>query len=382
VKLDTKFLTPLLKSPKDEPSGEFDNSKVNWWILNAPAALPSGGELDKYIRAVKRAGAADAPSIKQKGATWWHVNWKTSRIAIAAHPQFQHQMWWGQTPFVATDNMQALGFDTQTDAEGQELVSAALASGFGALAAFYRSNEVGCEGVRWLSSANLEGWFVLNPALVPKELVQPVLDAYREFRMLKTDKVFEMSQANKAAWRTLTVAVATAAGIADAEAAADAALMEAHTTTLRRRAREIQANSGRTRVGSSGGGKLLRDVKAFTEMHRHYRTVVDALSNGETTVRLKKVEPKATTLFDFEGETEKEHITNELVKVVGEGFEAAPVWDAAIFAPMLDLFNGVKNHFVEPDEDGNVAENFDNVRAIISENIVKSLQASVKKRLN
>jgi hypothetical protein len=382
LKLDSKYLTPLLKSPKDEPTGEFDNSKVNWWILNAPAQLPSGGGLEKYIKAVKRAGAHEAPSVKAKGANWWNVNWKTSRIAIAAHPQFQHQMWWGQTPFVATDNMQALGFDAQTSAEGQELVAASLASGFGALSALYRSNEVGCEGVRWLSSQNLEGWFVLNPAQVEKERVKPLLDAYRAFRKLKTSKVFEMPQATKAAWRSLTVEVARAAGLADPEAAADAALQEAHSTTLRRREREILANSGRTRSGSTGGGKLLRDIKSFTETAPVFREVVDMLSNGDATVKIKTKESTETPLFDLDGEAERQTIGNLLARELGEGFEAAPLWEQDVVDKVVELYNTVRNHFVEPDADGNIPKGFEQVRTIIADSVTKSLQTAVKKRLS
>jgi hypothetical protein len=382
TKLHNKFLLPLLNSPKDEPTGEFHPETAPWYVLNAPTVLPVGGELQKYVGAVKRTGAHEAPSVQNRGANWWSVPWKNSRIAVTIHPQFQHQMWWGSEPFVAKNNMHTVTFADSVKPADEELVAASLASAFGALAALYRSNEVGCEGVRWLSTAQLQQWRVVDPAQVDESRAKQVLDAYREYRQLKTAKIYEMPPAAKAAWRRLTVEVARAAGIVDAEGAADAALREAEETTLRRREREILATSGRTRIGSSGGGKLLRDIKNFTETQPAFREVVDMLSSGDSTVKIKTKESTETPLFDLDGEAEKQLITNALAAQLGEGFEAAPLWDSTLVEKAESLFGAVRDHFIEPSQDGDVPDGFEQVKTIIDEAVVKSLQGAVKRRLS
>lgn len=138
TKLNRTYLTPLFRSPKDEPTGEFNPAKVDWWILSAPAQLPKGVELERYVRAAKRAGVADKPSVKQKGKSWWSAKWKLSRIAVGAHPQFQPQVWWSNEEFVATDNFQALTIPAPVKRDDQEVVAASLASVFGNLSSLYR----------------------------------------------------------------------------------------------------------------------------------------------------------------------------------------------------------------------------------------------------
>lgn len=374
-----KYLKPLFRSPKDESTGEFDPAVVDWWILDAPAELPKGGGLDSYIRAVKRAGAADKPSVKNRGSNWWSVDWKLSRIAVGAHPQFQPQVWWSDEEFVATDNFQAITLPNSVSKLDQELVAASLASVYGNLASLYRSNEVGCEGVRWVSTGNLENWSVLDWSKVSDDDKKSVLDAYRSFRKLKFAKVFEMTSAAKASWRTLNVAVARAAGIADPEGRADAALKEAHSTTFRRREREIVATSGRTRAGSSGGGKLLRDIKTFTESS--YQSAVAALSDGDETLRLKHrvIEAK---LFDFENETNKRRIGNALVAQMGDGFEAAPVWEDGTIEAVTSLYETVLRQFVQLDDDDRVPAGFEHTANLIRDQVTKALAAAVKKRLS
>ena len=381
TKLHNKYLTPFLNSPKDEPTGEFHPSTAPWYVLKAPAVLPVGGELQKYVRAVTRTNANDAPSVRNRGNTWWSVPWKTSQIAIAIHPQFQHQMWWCDEPFVAKNNMHTVTFASSMSAVHQEVVAASLASAFGALSALYRSNEVGCEGVRWLSTAQLQNWLVLDPAAIDDEMVTPLLAAYRTYRVLKTAKVHEMPSTALKAWRALTVAVARAAGVDDSEAAADAALRDAHDTTLRRREREVIATAGRTRVGSSGGGKLARDIKLFTETHVLFREGVALLSDGEKLVRLRTKETTEVSLFDLDGETLQQSVTNDLAVLLGEGFEAAPVWGDEVVEVAVGLLQAVRNHFIEPTESEG-PDGFQQVKALIDDAVVKSLQASVKKRLS
>lgn len=379
TKLNKNYLKPLFRSPKDEPTGEFDPTRLDWWILSAPADLPKGGGLEKYIRAVKRAGAADAPSVKAKGRSWWSVDWKLSRIAVGVHPQFQPQVWWSDEEFVATDNFQAITLPPTVSKRDQELVAASLASVYGNLSSLYRSNEVGCEGVRWVSTSNLEEWRVLDWGKVSSEDGDAVLDAYRAFRKLKYAKVFEMPAATKRAWHTLNIAVARAAGLTDPEQSASIALDQAISTTKRRREREIAATSGRTRAGSSGGGKLLRDIKAFTESS--FQQAVSTLTEGDETVKLRH-QKSEQTLFDFDNESDKRRIGNALVQMLGQGFEAAPVWDDATVEAVMGLYDLVLRQFVELEADGSVPAGLTHTADLIREQVTKTLSAAVKKRLS
>lgn len=380
LRLNRDYLTPLFRSPKDEATGQFNPKKVDWWILAAPATLPKGGELEKYVRAGKRLGVADKPSVKAKGVSWWSVNWKSSRIAVGAHPQFQPQVWWSDAPFVATDNFQALTLPAGVKRDDQELVAATLASVFGELSALYRSNEVGCEGVRWVSTANVQGWATLDWSKVDTADKKAVLEAYRAYRTNKFAKVYEMSKSAKKAWRELSVAVAKAAGVEKYEELTDAALKSAYNTTVRRREREVAATSGRTRAGSTGSAKLVRDVKAFTETSERFRPVVDALSGGADSLRLKEKEVEVT-LFDMDGESERTRLGNELVKVLGEGFEAAPIWDDATVEAVQELYELVVAQFVMPDADGQISGAFVHMAELVRAQVTRSLAVAVKKRL-
>ncbi|MGC5255380.1 HsdM family class I SAM-dependent methyltransferase [Gordonia sp. DT218] len=377
--LNRSYLTPLFRSPKDEPTGEFDPSRVDWWILSAPAAIPKGGALEKYIRAVKRAGAADAPSVQAKGKTWWSVDWKLSHISVGIHPQFQPQVWWSDEEFVGTNNFHTVTLTVSTPKEDQELVAASLASVYGNLSSLYRSNEVGCEGVRWVSTNNLDGWYVLDWAKVTSEDKKAVLDAYREFRKLKYTKVYEMTATAKSAWQNLNAAVAKAAGLTDPHASARMGLREAHETTFRRRQREIVATSGRTRAGASGGGKLLRDIKAFTETN--FQSALAAMSDGDATVNLR-THTVEDTLFDIENESERYRIGNALVVMVGEGFEAAPLWDDSTIDAVATLYDQVLRQFVQLDDDGNPPSGYQHTADLIREQVTRTLAGAVKKRLS
>jgi hypothetical protein len=381
LRLNRNYLTPLLGGPKDEITGEFKPDAAKWWILSAPAKLPSGGDLEKYILAVKRLGVSAKPSVKAKGATWWSVNWKSSRIAIGAHPQFAQQVWWSDEPFVATDNFQAITLPISVAKNDQELAAAALASVFGELSALYRSNEVGCEGVRWVSTANVEDWHVLDWSKVPVDEKETVLSAYRAYRVARFAKLFEMTATSKTAWRDLSLAVAKAAGIEDFEEFTDGALKIAHSTVLRRREREVIATSGRTRAGTTGSAKLLRDVKAFTETTLAFRDAVDALSEGDDSVKLKTQEEVAT-LFDMDGEAERIRVGNLLTEALGPGFEAAPVWDDSTVELVELLFSVVESQFVEPGSDGEISGAFGHMAEIVRGQVAKSLALAVRKRLS
>lgn len=376
--LSRSYLTPLFSSPKDEPTGEFDPSRAGWWILSAPKDLPKGGELEKYIRAVRRAGAADKPSVKAKGKSWWAVDWKLARIAVGIHPQFQPQVWWSEEKFVANNNFHTVLLANSVNREDQELVAASLASVYGNLSSLYRSNEVGCEGVRWVSTGNLNRWCALDWTKVSADHKSVVLAAYREFRKMRYAKVYEMTAAAKTTWQVLNIAVATAAGVKNPRGSADAALREAHETTLRRREREVAATSGRTRAGSSGGGKLLRDIKAHTESI--HLPAVTALTDGDETIKLKS-QAIEHVLFDFENESEKRHISNALVQLVGEGFEAAPVWEDSTIESVSSLYDSVLRQFVQLDADGIVPSGYRHTADLIHAQVTKTLAAAVRKRL-
>lgn len=377
--LPRTYLKPLLRSPKDEPTGEFDPSKVDWWILAAPEKRSRGTALDKYLRAVQRAGAAEKPSVKSKGEHWWSVQWKLSHLAIGAHPQFQPQVWWSDEEFVATDNFQAIQFPPDASTEDQELVAAGLASAFGCLSSLYASNEVGCEGVRWVSTRNIETWHVLDWRKVTHEQRSKVLTEYRAFRKLKYTKVFQMSERAKLSWLRLTAAVANAAGAKDPEVLAQSALNEVINTTLRRREREIAATSGRTRAGSTGSGKLLRDIKSFTQ--QNMRAATTALTGGDHAVRLKHQTFEAT-LFDIENEEARIVFGNALVDLLGEGFEAAPIWEQETIEEVNALYDVVLRQFIELNPDGSVPPGLSHTAELIREQVTKTISAAVKKRLS
>ena len=338
----------------------------------------------------------------------------------------------GDAPFVATDNMQALAFDTTVSPEHREVIAASLSSAFGAKSALYRSNEVGCEGVRWLSTANLQGWFALNPTKISESDAQRILDCYRRFRRLKTSKIYEMSPSAITVWTELTSAVAAAAGAINPEVLAERSINEAKTTTLRRREREILATSGRTRAGSSGGGKLLRDVKKFVESVPEFLEAVRALSDGEHTLRIKsrpvpdaklferasemttqrlhvvvrrfgprpgilnistgqhgRVLPTTSCacvvisralLFDIGDEIRSITVCNELASLLGEGFEAAPIMNEQSLAAAESLLRIVRGHFIEASEDGEIPVGFEQIASSIDLVSIKQLQAAVRKQ--
>src|SRR5262249_45759430 len=145
--------------------------------------------------------------------------------------------------------------------DDRELVAASLASAFGALSALYISSEVGCEGVRWLSTEQFNRWPVLDPNLVTDVDKNLTLTAYREFRKHEATEIPVMNAVLNGAWVKLTAAVAAAAGIMEPERLADHAISFARRTCSRRADRERIALSGRTRGGKSGGTSLARQVE-------------------------------------------------------------------------------------------------------------------------
>jgi hypothetical protein len=380
TRLHMRYLVPLLKSAKDVPTGEFEPSGTKWWILAAPAKLPSGGKLQEYIRIGTRSGVPAAPSVAQRGDTWWAVEWKTAHIAINAHPQFRHQVWWSDTPFVATDNLQAIAF-TETPKADQEVIAASLASAFGALAALHRSNEVGCEGVRWVSTRNLEGWSVLDAARLDDDAKAEVTMAYRTYRELKSAKLYQMSKRSLEAWTELTAAVARAAGAPNPHDLARQAVNAAVETTRRRREREIRATSGRTGAGRRGGNRLTRQVQEATRRHRLYPRAIAALTEGGETARLKNREVR-TALFDLGDETMRAEEENALVAVLGEGFSAAPSLEAGSAELVRTLVAEATSAWIPTDEAGLPLHGYEDMAASLREAVVATILRGVKAALS
>ncbi|WP_350269035.1 N-6 DNA methylase [Brevibacterium sp. CBA3109] len=378
--LSKKYLTPLLGAPGDAKTGEYNPNDIGYWVLSAPKTLPKGGQLDKYIRAVERAGALDSPSVRAKGKAWWHADWRRSRIAIGIHPQFQPQVWWSDDEFVSNNNFHVITVTRAVNPADQELIAASLASVFGALSALYRSSEVGVEGVRWLSTRNLLDWVALDWTLVSTTDKKAVLEAYRAYRKTTRAKIFEMTSSAVAVWRELNVAVARAAGITGPEQLADEAFAEANSTTLRRRKREMQATTGRTRSGSTGAGKLLRDITGYIEAHAEFLPVVEALTEGDDVMRLH-VQEAPEALFDIANESEQIRIGNELAEILGGGFRAAPVWEDATVDQLRRVDFAVLGQFVQLDTSGDVMPGYELIATSVREQLQKTLGKAVKKRL-
>ncbi|MCL2653299.1 MAG: SAM-dependent methyltransferase [Propionibacteriaceae bacterium] len=378
-RLPVKYLIPLLKTAKDAPTGEFTPRDSSWWILNAPARKPGQGALAEYIRLGERLGVSQAPSVASRGDDWWHVVWKTTHIAVNAHPQFQHQCWWSDEPFVATDNMQALSFETMSPSD-QEILAAGISSAFGSLSTLFRSNEVGCEGVRWLSTRNMTQWHVLRIDALDAEDKAMVAKAYREYRTLRTTKLYEMPGSAREAWLRLTEAVASAADLPDPKGIAELAVRAAIETTRRRRQREIRATGGRTRAGAKGQAKLQRIVSAATVESADFGSLIAKLTNGPRSVRLK-TRQIVPVLFDPTGELDRQSEENALVAVLGEGFAASPTFEAGTADQATRLIEATLSRFIERDADGDPPPGYEGMLDSLREVIVKTLQGEVTRRL-
>ena len=378
-RLPLKYLIPLLKSAKDIADGEFEPRDASWWILAAPSRRPGQGALAEYIRLGERLGVSNAPSVASRGDDWWHADWKTTRIAVNAHPQFQHQVWWGDTPFVSTDNTQALAFDSMS-AEDQEVIAASLASAFGSISALYRSNEVGCEGVRWVSTRNMEGWHVLNPGAIDDSDKHDVLEAYRRYRKLKTVKLYDLPASTREAWTRLSEAVARAARMADPPGTAELAVKVSIDTTRRRRQREVRATGGRTRAGAKGQARLARTVKTVTLDHPDFPRLIGMLTTGQRSVRIKTRE-LVPLLFDPTGELERNSEENLLVEVLGEGFAASPTLEPGTASLAQDIVEATLARFIERQPDGTPPPGYEGMLKSLRDVVIKTIQADVSRSL-
>jgi hypothetical protein len=321
--LTKTFLRPLLSSPKDERTGEFRKSQ--YWVLSAPERLPSRGQVRNYIEAAKKLHVHRAPSVAQRGANWWNVDWRESQIAVQIHPGFLHQVWWSPLPFVAKNNFHTFEFSEGASQADRELVAASLASGWGALSALYVSSEVGCEGVRWLSTAQLQEWPILVPSAVSKIHRTEVIRAFRLFRQLEAREIQSMEPTSVTAWLSLTEAVAQAAGMDSPRRAAEECLALARETCERRTRRETIALAGRMRkTGATGRSLTTHITERLMAMPLAASILVD-LTGGDRQLRLRSSAQLAQTAFNFGDEGTTVLGEASIAEVLGAGFECAPI---------------------------------------------------------
>lgn len=327
LRLNRNYLTPFLTSPKDERTGEFTTSP--WWVLSAPEKLGSGA-LRTYINSARVAGAGDAPSVKQRGQHWWSVDWRTTQVAVQIHPGFLHQVWWSPEPFVAKNNFHVLEFTNDVSQIHRELIAASLASAFGALGALFLSSEVGCEGVRWLSTEQFELWPVLDPTKVNGSQTKAILQSYQVFRRQPAVEIPAMDSGTIDMWRNLTVEVAKAAGIADAKVVAQQAIDLCRSTCVRRTQRETLALAGRFRIGGGVRSTLGRHIQTELAKLDEVDIVLDLLTSGPQTLRLQESSPYIQGTLNLGSLTPPSPPgLDALTLALRPGFECAPLIDEA-----------------------------------------------------
>jgi hypothetical protein len=321
--LARSYLKPLLSSPKDERTGEFRRSE--YWVLNAPQKVPASGQIRRYIETAKKLGVHLAPSVAQRGADWWNVDWRESQIAVQIHPSFLHQVWWSPRPFVAKNNFHTFSFSEHVSQADRELVAASLASGWGALSALYISSEVGCEGVRWLSTAQLDEWPILVPSSVSTADRTEVIRAFQLFRQLEAREIHSMEPGGITAWLSLTEAVAKAAGMKSPRQAAEKCLATARDICERRTRRETIALAGRIRNGGLSGRSLAKHITERLMTMPLASSILADLTGGERQLRLRSSAQLAQSTFDFGDANGTLLGEGPLADVIGTGFECAPV---------------------------------------------------------
>jgi hypothetical protein len=379
-------LTPLLSSPKDERTGEFRGSE--FWVLDAPETIPSSGPLRRYIEHGRALHVPSRPSIEQRGKSWWSADWRRSQIAVQIHPGFLHQVWWSAEPFVAKNNFHVLVFDDNVSEIDRELVAASLASGWGALSALFISSEVGCEGVRWLSTTQFGKWPVLIPGQVTNARRAQVLRTYRLFRQLEAREIPAMEATAIAVWLQLTEDVAQAAGMSDPANAAAQCLEIARQTCVRRTHREAMALAGRMGKGGSGTANLAKHVHALLETTPLAGVCLADLTGGQRQVRLRSASELAQGAFDF-GDG-KLALPGEisLANILGTAFECAPLFrldDPESLARMVEeLLGGITCGIAgeRPGKQDTALNTYNEIAADIRRLAIQWLQREVRKRLS
>lgn len=383
LRLNKNYLLPLLSGPRDERTGEFAGNGSRKWVLNAPEKVPQGGSLATYIKHLRQLKVHEKPSVAARGANWWHVHWRSTRIAVQLHPSFEHQVWWSNEPFIAKNNFQLVRLVGKS-AEDEELVAASLACAFGALASLYMTAEIGCEGVRYVTTNQMETWPVLDPVCVTDPgLRDKVLDAYRTFRRRQAQKLHKLSASTRAEFMALTAAVAEAAGASSPEQLADDAVVAAEVVCARRARREAVALAGRTPGRGRGGAPLKRRVAAFVTDHADLPRILDGLTRGPVELSLRpKAEIVQETLgFDLPGVAAATPAEELLADALVAGFECAPdLSDHALAVSIDAILHAVREYFVGPRPlQGETT--YDEVAADVRRAAVDVLQAEVRRRL-
>lgn len=385
LKLNRSYLLPLFRSPMDERTGEFRQSE--YWVLNAPKILPSTGALRAYVDHCKSVGVQSRPSVRQRGSHWWSVEWRASQIAVQIHPGFSHQVWWSAEPFVAKNNFHVLEFRDQTPSSDRELIAASLASGFGALGALFLSSEVGCEGVRWLSTEQFGQWPVISPVTISREDREAVLRAYRLFRRLGAQEIHLMDQETHGAWHTLTAAVAQAAGLPRPEEVATDVIELARQTCVRRANREALALSGRIRSGVHSG-TFAKHIQTKLNTSALAPQMIERLTGGDRLVRIRSEQATVQGSFSFDADESVFPGEASLSRVLSEGFECAPTTPAeedpdALARDLGRLLNELTDELIGPTPPGGDAgTTHRELSNSIRRTAVEWLQHQVQRRLH
>jgi hypothetical protein len=256
------------------------------------------------------------------------------------------------------------------------------------LAALFISSEVGCEGVRWLSTNQLAMWPVLVPARVARADRTEVLNAYRLFRKLEAKEIPAMDEVALVAWLALTEAVARAAGLKHPRAMAESCLALARETCERRARRETLALAGRLRKSGSKGRTLARHVHDRLEANPQSRATIDNLTQGDVAIRLRATDQLAQIVFDFGDNAKSVPGEAALAEALGEGFECAPVpnrQDPEYLArDIRELIDSLVQSLVgaRPDKGDPSLATYEEMAGDVHDAAVKWLRHEVEKRLS
>lgn len=344
LRLNRKYLTPILASPKQFQTGEVETSAE--FLLTISKQRPRSSSLARYLALAENQGVHHSPSVRARGKSWWSIDSEAVDVAVPMNGQFRHEIAWCSTRMVANNNFNVIRC---ADREAAEIVAASLASAFGALSRLYISGEIGCEGARRVLLSQFVRWPVLDPSKVSKRLRERVLSSYRAWRRLISTELDEMPADDLVIWTELTRDVAYAAFgrvSEEARSLADAAVAQARSTVLRRRIRETKALSGRTRKGGSGGPTLIRRVSDWLNQLEDWDACLDLLTSGPEIVPLRAIAeinaPRLfgdSTSFDANPDSEK-----RLVELLGPRFRAAwpdPVTQAVDLAVLVSTLDSM-----------------------------------------
>jgi predicted RNA methylase len=326
VRINRRYLTPLLVSPKD--IDDFVQGRVEDWLLTVPETLPNSQSVQEYVRAGRTHGVHLQPSVRARGESWWSITAQSCDIAVPMSGQFRHQVATLSQRGVATNNFNVLEIENASDIP---LIAASLTSAFGALARLYVSGELGCEGARRVLLSQFKIWPVLDPAAVSdSRLRDSCARALDRWHAVEASEIDVMTREEEAAWRALTLAVARAAlgrsGTAAAAAdLADRAIAECRATVARRRLREAAALSGRGRQSGGRRASIAARFEEWANQSALYPTIVEGLTSGSAQIALHEpAEIENLALFsDHHPLASAPNLEMRLIAALGAGFEAA-----------------------------------------------------------